>query len=171
MSANITKQYSCVCVCVIGGVEWCLLVWSGASQLLQTGMFVNCCTTSWRNHSTKWRGPEMVWLVRRTAKPLAPAEKWTSDHPACCLAMYKQLSLCKGPAVLQLHAKQCHNQRTVCYNSNYVLHKTATAVTYFNMLFLAGIRFLVVYSTSRFPFSFFLLCCLLLLSVFLILWN
>jgi hypothetical protein len=55
------------------------------------------------------------------------------------------------------------------YNSNYVLHTRATAVTYFNMLFLAGIRFLVIYSTTRFPFSFFLLCCLLLLSVFLIL--
>jgi hypothetical protein len=55
------------------------------------------------------------------------------------------------------------------YKSNYVLDTTATAVTYFNMLFLAGVRFLVVYSTSRFPFSFFLLCCLLLLSVFLIL--
>lgn len=97
------------CVCITGSVEWYPLVWSGAN-CYRLACLSTAVITAERNHSTKWRGPEMVW---RTAKSLA--KNWTSDHPACSRAMYKQLSFSNGPAVPQHHATQYHNQRTAVY--------------------------------------------------------
>ena len=154
----------CASLVVWNGIHWCGLVptvidWHVCQLLLS----LQKETTVPNEEVQRWYG-EQQSLLRRTEPQII--------QPVAVLCTNNFHSAMDQP----FHSIMPHNITinellftVFVYNSNYVLDITATAVTYFNVLFLAGIRFLVVYSTSRFPFSFFLLYCLLLLSVFLIL--